>query len=67
MLAANKPQMVPFVAILYAAVTVGASTMQRRAGVPSAMVNVLIGFAVVLLLLRTMLMNSKKKKKKKHA
>ena len=67
LLAANKPQLVPFVAILYAAVTVGAATMQRRAGVPSAMVNVLIGFAVVLLLLRTMIINSKKKGGKKHA
>ena len=64
LLAANKPQLVPFVAILYAAVTVGATTMQRRAGVPSSMVNVLIGFAVVLLLLRTMLMNRKKEVKK---
>lgn len=67
LLATGKPQMVPFVAILYAAITVGATTMQRRAGVPSAMVNVLIGFAVVLLLMRKILMNSKKKGGKKHA
>lgn len=66
LLAANKPQLVPFVAILYAAVTVGAATMQRRAGVPSAMVNVLIGFAVVVLLMRSMF-TGKKKEVKKHA
>ena len=57
----------PAVAIIYAAVTVGASTMQRRAGVPSAMVNVLIGFAVVLLLMRSMMQANAKKGGKKHA
>jgi len=67
LLAANKPQLVPAVAIIYAAVTVGASTMQRRAGVPSAMVNVLIGFAVVLLLMRSMMQANAKKGGKKHA
>lgn len=67
LLAANKPQLVPFVAILYAAVTVGASTMQRRAGVPSAMVSVLIGFAVVMVLVRSMMQLQKKKGGKKHA
>ncbi len=67
LLAANKPQYVPLVAIVYAAVTVGASTMQRRAGVPSAMVNVLIGVAVVMLLLRTMLAQRTRKEEKKHA
>ena len=67
LLAANKPQLVPFVAILYAAVTVGAATMQRRAGVPSAMVNVLIGLAVVIVLLRAMMQSRQKKEVKKHA
>ena len=67
LLAANKPQYVPIVAILYAMVNVGASTMQRRAGVPSAMVNVLIGAAVILLLIRTILAMRVHKGVKKHA
>jgi len=67
LLAANKPQMVPVVAILYAAVQVGAATMQRRAGVPSAMVSVLIGAAVVMVLARAIMARRTKKEVKKHA
>lgn len=64
LLAANKPQVIPIVAIIYAAVQVGASTMQRRAGVPSAMVNVLIGAAVIMLLMQTILKNRRKEGKR---
>ena len=67
LLAANKPQLVPVVAIIYAMIQVGASTMQRRAGVPSAMVNVLIGAAVIILLVRTIISMRAKKEVKKNA
>ncbi len=55
LLAANKPQYVPLVAMLYAAAQVGASSMQRQTGVPAAMVNILIGAVVISVLLRAWL------------
>jgi len=67
LLAANKPQLVPVVAIIYAMLEVGAASMQRRAGVPSAMVNVLIGAAVIMLLGRAMIARRAKKGGAKHA
>ena len=67
LLAANKPQLVPVVAIVYAMVQVGAASMQRRAGVPSAMVNVLIGVAVIMILVRAIIAKRAKKGAAKHA
>lgn len=67
LLAANKPQLVPVVAIIYAMVQVGAASMQRRADVPSAMVTVLIGVAVIILLVRSILARRAKKEAPKHA
>ena len=67
LLAGNKPQYVPAVAIVYAMANVGASTMQRRAGIPSAMVNVLIGAAVIMLLIRAIITMRANKGVKKHA
>jgi len=67
LLAVNKPQLVPVVAILYATVQVGADKMQRLAGVPSAMVNVLIGAAVIILLVRSIIAMHAKKEVKKNA
>ncbi len=67
LLAANKPQLVPVVAIVYAMVQCGAATMQRRAQVPSAMVNVLIGAAVIMLLIRAIIAMRAKKEVKKNA
>ena len=67
LLAANRPQLVPVVAIVYAMVQVGAATMQRRAGVPSAMVNVLIGVAVIMILIRAIIARRARKEAAKHA
>lgn len=64
LLAANKPQLVPFVAIIYAAAEVGAASMQRQTGVPSAMVDILIGTVVVGVLVRTWLRKDKKRKER---
>lgn len=44
LVAFNNPLGVLFVAIFYAAMQVGAGSMQRQLGVPSAIVNILIGF-----------------------
>ena len=43
LVAFNNPIGVFFVAVFYAAMQVGASSMQRQLGVPSAIVNILIG------------------------
>ncbi|MDQ7092188.1 ABC transporter permease [Desulfosporosinus sp. PR] len=50
LIAANSPIGVLAVAILYAALQIGANSMQRQMGVPSAIVNILIGVVVVLIL-----------------
>ena len=50
LVAFNNPIGVLVVAVLYAAMQVGASSMQRQLGVPSAIVNILIGLIVVLIL-----------------
>lgn len=52
LLASNKPQFVPVVAIIYAAISSGAATMERQTSVPSAMVNILIGSLVIGVLLK---------------
>lgn len=50
LIALNNPLGVLAVAILYAALQVGANSMQRQMGIPSAIVNILIGVVVVLIL-----------------
>ena len=60
LLAANKPQFVPLVALIYAAAQVGAAAMQRQANVPAAMVSMLIGAVVVIVLLRAWLSRHEK-------
>ena len=60
LLAANRPQWVPAVALIYAGAQVGAAAMQREAGVPSAMVSILIGGVVISLLARAWLSRRRK-------
>lgn len=55
LVAFNRPLGVVAVAILYAAMEVGASSMQRQLGVPSAIVSILIGVVVVLILAKELL------------
>lgn len=62
LLAGNHPIGVLFVAVGMAAMQVGANTMQRQLGVPSAIVDILIGL-VVLLILAKGIMSRKKAKK----
>lgn len=50
LLAFNHPLAVLFVAIGFAAMQVGANSMQRQMGVPSAIVNILMGLIVLLIL-----------------
>lgn len=50
LIASNNPIGVLAVAILYAAMQIGANSMQRQMGIPSAIVNILIGVVVVLIL-----------------
>lgn len=52
LIASNNPFGVLLTAILYAAAQVGTSSMQRQLGVPNAIVNILIGFVVILILAR---------------
>lgn len=60
LVAFNNPIGVLVVAVLYAAMQVGASSMQRQLGVPSAIVNILIGVVVVLILGRDLFHFKKK-------
>lgn len=50
LIAGNNPLAVLAVAILYAAMQIGANSMQRQLGIPSAIVNIIIGTVVVLIL-----------------
>lgn len=50
LIAANSPLGVFAAAIFYAAMQIGANSMQRQMGIPSAIVNILIGVVVVLIL-----------------
>ncbi len=52
LIAGNNPMAVLLVAVLYATLQVGASSMQRQLGVPSAIVNIIIGVVVILILAR---------------
>lgn len=65
LLAGNHPIGVLFVAVGMAAMQVGANTMQRQLGVPSAIVDILIGLVVLLILAKGIM--SRKKAKKKSA
>lgn len=60
LVAFNNPIGVLFAAILYAAMQVGAGSMQRQLGVPSALVNILIGLVVILILARRLFHFGKK-------
>lgn len=60
LIAGNNPLAVLAVAILYAAMQIGANSMQRQLGVPSAIVNIIIG-AVVLLILGKELLSIQRK------
>ncbi len=60
LVAGNHPLGVLAAAILYSAVQVGASSMQRQLGIPSAIVNILIGVVVVLILGKELLHRKKK-------
>lgn len=63
LLASNHPVGVLFAAIGFAALEVGANSMQRQMGVPSAIVNILVGL-IVLLILGRELFNRKRKGEK---
>jgi simple sugar transport system permease protein len=55
LIAGNRPFGVLVVAVLYAATQVGANSMQRQLGIPSAIVSILIGVIVVLILGRELI------------
>lgn len=61
-MAGNHPAGVVVASIAMAVMQVGANTMQRQLGVPSAIVDILVGL-VVLLILAKGLINRKKAKK----
>ena len=52
LIAFNHPAGVLFVSVFYAAMEVGAGSMQRKLGIPSAIVDILIGAVVILILAR---------------
>ena len=63
LLASNHPVGVLFAAIGFAGLEVGANSMQRQMGIPSAIVNILIGLIVLLILGRELLTRKNKTKK----
>lgn len=65
LMASNHPIGVLFVAIGYAAMQVGANSMQRQLGIPSAIVNILMGLVVLLVLSRQIFQFVSRKKKTK--
>lgn len=65
LLASNHPAGVLAAAILYAALEVGANSMQRQMGVPSAIVDFLIGLIVLLILGRELFSRTAAKKEGK--
>ena len=70
LIASNNPVGVLVVAILYSALQVGANSMQRQLGVPSAISNILIGLVVLFILgkqLLTFLHSKESSKEKKEA
>ena len=48
LIAGNRPWGVLAASLAFAAMQVGANSMQRQLGVPSALVSILIGFVVLL-------------------
>jgi len=60
LVASNNPIGVLIVAIMYAMLQVGAGSMQRQLGVPSSIVNIIIGIVVVLILCKELLHFDKK-------
>ncbi len=63
LLGKNKPFRIIAVAILFSTMQVGANSMQRQLGIPSAIVSILVGL-VVLLVLGKQLLEVRKKRKK---
>ena len=62
LIAGNNPVGVFAVAVLYATMQVGANSMQRQLGIPSAIVNIIIGLVVVLILAKELFTASKRRK-----
>jgi len=65
LIAFNNPVGVLFVSIFYAAMQVGAGSMQRKLGVPSAIVDILIGAVVILILARNVFVPGRLKEGRK--
>ena len=63
LLASNHPLGVFVAAVGFAAMQIGANSMQRQMGVPSAIVNILIGLVVLLILSKKIFVFAKEKKK----
>ena len=63
LIAFNNPVGVLFVSVFYAAMQVGAGSMQRKLGVPSAIVDILIGAVVILILAREVFVPANLKKR----
>lgn len=60
LLALNKPTRVFVIAILFSAMQIGANSMQRQLGVPSSIVQILIGMIVLLIIARQIFILKKK-------
>ena len=63
LIAGNRPWGVLVAAAAFAAMQVGANSMQRQLGIPSAIVSILVGFVVLLILGRNMFHKSLWKRK----
>ena len=61
LIAGNRPIGVLAVSLLYAAMQIGANSMQRQLGIPSAIVSILIGVAVVAILGKELIALPKRK------
>lgn len=62
LMAGNHPLGVVVASIAMAAMQVGANTMQRQLGVPSAIVDILVGLVVLLILVKGLMVRKKAKK-----
>lgn len=65
LLAGNRPFGVLITSILFAALSVGANSMQRQMGIPAAIVDFIIGMIVLLILARRLFRFKKQKKEGK--
>lgn len=63
LLAGNNPLAIIVVAIAYAALVVGTTTMQRHLGIPSSMGSIIIGFVVIMVLSNNLMSYIKERKK----